>query len=149
VINVLVNHLTRMKDDRVCIAGLGADGLHVRPLLPRHRPWTDDHVHPRGPIRLGSWLSMDGAFRPNPPHTEDLVLDAWDVVGQYDYDVFLTELRSAVVPLAECFGTAHNLVPGPRRRCAQWRYEQPGGRTCSFCGSLPAKRPAAGRARAQ
>jgi hypothetical protein len=112
VTDLLVNHLTRMKDDRVCIAGLDNAGVHVRPLLPRHRPWTDDDVHPRGPIRLGSWLSMDGACRPDPPHTEDLVVDAWEVVGHCDYDVFLTELRSAAVPLAECFGAPHSLVPG-------------------------------------
>ena len=110
--DVVIDHLTRMKDDRVCIAGLADDGAHVRPLLPQHRPWTDDHVHPHGPIRLGSRLSMDGARRPAPPHTENVVVDEWGVVGQSDCDPFFAQLQSAVVPLRECFGASHSLVSG-------------------------------------
>lgn len=94
------------------MAGLTADGAHVRPLLSRHRPWTDDHVEPHGTIRLGSRLSARGACRPDPPHTEDVVVDDWEVVEHLDYQPFLDELRRAVVPLEECFGAPHGVVPG-------------------------------------
>ena len=109
---IVVNHLTRMKDDRVCIAGLTAEGRHVRPLLPRRRPWIDDHVHPQGSIRLGSRISVVGACRPDPPHTEDLVLEDWEVMEQCDYQAYLAQLQHAVVPLEHCFGAPHSLVPG-------------------------------------
>lgn len=110
---IVLNHLTRMKDDRVCVAGLTADGTHVRPLLPRQRPWTEEHVCPRGPLRLGSRLAFTGeARRPDPPHTEDYVVDEWDVAGTRDYAGFLGALSTAAVPLELCFGAAHDVVPG-------------------------------------
>ncbi len=111
---LVVNHLTRMKDDRVCVAGLTGEGTHVRPLLSGRRPWTDGHVHPGGPLRLGSVLIVTGTGRADPPHTEDVVVDQWDVGGRCSYQAFLAALEAAAQPLARCFGTPHQVVPGRR-----------------------------------
>lgn len=40
------------------------------------------------------------------------MVDEWDVAEQSEYDVFLAELRCVVVPLEECFGASHALLPG-------------------------------------
>lgn len=77
---IVVNHLTRMREGHICVAGLAPDGGHVRPQRRRGR-WTRDHLHPGGPFEVGAVVEM-GETRPDghAPEVEDvIVLDERDL----------------------------------------------------------------------
>lgn len=71
---IVVNHLTRMRDGHVCVAGLAPDGAHVRPQRPRGR-WTRAYLHPRGPFEVGAVVEM-GEVQPDgrAPELEDVII---------------------------------------------------------------------------
>jgi hypothetical protein len=67
---ILINHLTRMKQGYVCVAGLDENGIHVRPVagqLPRSLVSVEG-----GPFDLGTIVEL-GSVRHtgNPPEVED------------------------------------------------------------------------------
>lgn len=67
--------VTRMKDDRVCIAGCLPDGTSIRPILPR-RSFTEDWLYGDGPMLCRPFANLeidllDKIPGSGPPHTED------------------------------------------------------------------------------
>jgi hypothetical protein len=75
---VTITDLTRMQDDRVCVAGCLSDLTCIRPVLKRdalHQWWlcaADGTVL----VRPFALVEFDvGAKVPDPPHTEDRVID--------------------------------------------------------------------------
>lgn len=71
---IVVNHLTRMREGHICVAGLGPDGSHVRPQR-RHGRWTREHLHPRGVFEVGAVVEL-GEVQPDgsPPEVEDVIV---------------------------------------------------------------------------
>src|SRR5947209_7696339 len=71
---IVVDHLTRMREGHICVAGLAPDERHVRPLRRRDR-WTRQHLHPRGPFEVGAVVEL-GATRPvgRAPEVEDVIV---------------------------------------------------------------------------
>jgi hypothetical protein len=55
---------------------------------------------------------VTGVGRPDPPHVEDVVVDACEVKGCGTYQDFLAALGAAALPLATCFGTPQQVVTG-------------------------------------
>ncbi len=71
---VLINHLTRMKRPYVCVAGVGTDGSHVRPVLESGQLGRDLLRSEGGPFTLGAVVDLGNTrHRPGHPEEEDLV----------------------------------------------------------------------------
>lgn len=73
---IVVNHITRMRERRVCVAGLDRDGRHIRPVLDHERLRRELTGDYGGPFRLGAVVDL-GEIRPRPapPEVEDNVFD--------------------------------------------------------------------------
>lgn len=71
---IVVNHLTRMREGHVCVAGLSPDGSHVRPQRRRGR-WTREQLHPRGVFEVGAVVEL-GEVQPDgrAPEVEDVIV---------------------------------------------------------------------------
>jgi hypothetical protein len=71
---ILVNHLTRMRDQRICVAGIDtATTTHVRPTTPRADPITRSMLMSEGgPFAPGAIVDL-GQVSPSgsPPEIED------------------------------------------------------------------------------
>ena len=74
---ILVNHLTRMKRGFICVAGVGvADGQHVRPVLRAGRLPTSMLGSHGGVFDLGATVDLGAVeARPVPPEIEDHVFE--------------------------------------------------------------------------
>lgn len=71
--------VTRMREGRICIAGVDGAGRSVRPVVPEGNLWEDFLTGIRGRV-IGAFttLSLDLlAHRPDPPHTEDWTFNPW------------------------------------------------------------------------
>lgn len=106
---IVVNHLTRMKDRYVCVAGLTADGHHVRPVLHNTR-WTRDRLLENGgPFTIGARLELGDAKKVGSrPEVEDHLVDpaALTSNGRLRDHEFWDLLNSNVSPtLSACFGS--------------------------------------------
>jgi len=71
---IVVNHVTRMKPPRICLAGVDMQSLeHVRPTTSASDPITRELLHEEGgPFEMGAVVEL-GYTRaiPTPPETED------------------------------------------------------------------------------
>ncbi len=84
---IIITDVTRMKEDRVCVAGVDKKGNCLRPLLPypdqlrEHHLYDDEGkvvIRPRAVVNM--FLSPEAA--PKPPHTED---HHWPTTNQVEY----------------------------------------------------------------
>jgi hypothetical protein len=70
---ITVVHLTRMREDRICVAGITGDGDQLRPVLDG--PWRRSHLAPGGPLEVGAVVDLGPtAPRPQPPEVEDALV---------------------------------------------------------------------------
>jgi putative nucleic acid modification protein with dual OB domain len=70
---ILINHLTRMREGRICVAGVDPKGRHVRPVTSSTHKLTRMMLTDRGgPFEIGAVLDLgEVAAVPNAPATED------------------------------------------------------------------------------
>lgn len=71
---IVVNHLTRMAEDRICVAGIDLDSLeHVRPVSPPDDLMTRKLLRLYGgPFAIGALVDFGPMSAcPTAPHTED------------------------------------------------------------------------------
>lgn len=71
---IVVNHLTRMDDDHICIAGINPDNsTHVRPVTSKEDPLTTGLLKQNGgPLAMGATIEIGEAVpRPVSPEVED------------------------------------------------------------------------------
>jgi hypothetical protein len=71
---IVLNHLTRMRESRICVAGLDSAGRHVRPVTSSStRKLTRTLLIERGgPFEIGAILDLgDVSAAPRAPATED------------------------------------------------------------------------------
>ncbi len=140
---IVVNHLTRMRHGHVCAAGIDpATGRHVRPVWGRGTLGAQ-HLEKRGGwFALGARIEM-GRTRPcgTPPHGEDRMFRDAEVraAGALSAGEFWDLLaRTARPTLREIFG------PALRRRGAASCAVDRGFGTASLGNLLLASRPALG-----
>jgi Dual OB-containing domain len=108
---IVVNHLTRMKAPRICIAGIDPETRrHIRPTTPPSDPIERTLLDAEGgPFGIGVLADL-GEVRanPSPPECEDHLFSTASAtaVGQYDADQYL-ELLDEVAEddLESIFGT--------------------------------------------
>lgn len=105
---VLINHLTRMRKPYVCVAGIRADGAHVRPVL---RCWQLNRAllqSKGGHFSLGAVVDLGSVVpRPTPPEVEDVVFvpDQVKLVKTLEGDEFRTQMaKVAKSSLQQIFG---------------------------------------------
>lgn len=73
---IVVNHLTRMRGGFVCVAGLGRNRLHVRPVLENGRLRKELVADYGGPFAIGAVVDLGETVpRPSAPEIEDHVFD--------------------------------------------------------------------------
>ncbi len=71
---IVVNHVTRMRAPRICVAGIDVEtGAHVRPTTPASAPLTRSLLRPAGgPFGIGAIVDLGRVEpRPSPPECED------------------------------------------------------------------------------
>jgi hypothetical protein len=71
---IVVNHLTRMRAPRICVAGINPETLeHVRPTTPAYDPITRRLLREHGGVlRVGAVVDLGPVTpQPAPPETED------------------------------------------------------------------------------
>lgn len=106
---IVVTHLTRMKDHYICVAGSTADGHHVRPVL-RGARWTREWLlETSGPFTIGARIKLGDAKKVGRrPEVEDHLVDpaALTFNGRLRDNEFWDLLNSNVSPtLSACFGS--------------------------------------------
>jgi hypothetical protein len=118
---IVVNHLTRMRTERICIAGINPERrCHVRPVTPRADLLTRDLLLENGgPIELAALVDI-GRPEPAPerPETEDHLIASRDLerVRTAGGDEYLDLLDTVAEPdLETAFG------PDLQRR-GKWKY---------------------------
>lgn len=107
---IIVNHLTRMKAGYICVAGIDTSNCqHIRPVLNR-RLTTDLLATNGGPFALASVVDLGTVtFRGNPPEMEDRLFDPFQVqlMGTVTHEQFWTTLQIiAKKSIREIFGPA-------------------------------------------
>lgn len=117
---IVVNHLTRMRAPRICVAGFEPDSPgHVRPTSCRDRPLTREHLAESGGVfELGAIVEL-GPVRPtpSPPETEDHLFspERAQVIGRLEPDDYLAEID------ARCDRDLENVF-GPALQRREWKY---------------------------
>lgn len=102
----IVEHLTRMRGDRVCVGLLdSSSGARMRPHLSSRQPWTRDHLGSNGgPLDVGAVVELEKPQRTGtPPQIEDHYIRAIQRVGRLRDHVFweaLMEHASAHISVA-------------------------------------------------
>jgi hypothetical protein len=110
-VEILVNHLTRMKAPRICIAGIDSEEwTHVRPVTPPTDLLTRALLAEEGgPLAIGAVVDIgEPAPMPSPPETEDHQISTGDIelVRMVDGSTYLDVLASmADVDLETAFGS--------------------------------------------
>jgi hypothetical protein len=81
---IVINHLTRMHDGRVCVAGLDPhSGQHIRPLLPRGHLTQTSLTRFGGPFGIGAAVEIGPVrYAGTPPELEDREFDWRNVRAQ-------------------------------------------------------------------
>jgi len=111
-VEILVNHLTRMKAPRICIAGIDVEEwTHVRPVTPPSDLLTRALLAEEGgPLAVGAVVDIgEPAPVPSPPETEDQQISTADIefVRMVDGPTYLEVLAGmAAVDLETAFGPA-------------------------------------------
>jgi hypothetical protein len=107
---IVLNHLTRMRESRICIAGLDPTGRHVRPVTSSStRKLTRTLLIERGgPLEIGAVLDLgDVSAVPRAPATEDheFLVTNTKRVKRLEADQYFHLLdRVAKTDLQEIFG---------------------------------------------
>jgi hypothetical protein len=73
-VEIVVNHLTRMRGDRICVAGIDMEtGEHIRPVTRASNPLTTRLLTANGgPFAMGALVELGSVVRcGHPPETED------------------------------------------------------------------------------
>ncbi len=110
--HLVVDHLTRMKDDLVCIAGFDLEtGDRWRPKPSSTTTWRrrDLETIADAPLRLGTVLDLDLHPLPQRPETEDAVVLGGRLAGESHVsmdDLFEQLVVRSVTDLREIFGEA-------------------------------------------
>lgn len=105
---IVVNHLTRMRPTRICVAGIDEKGRSVRPVLDGQQLGRSLLQNEGGPFSLGAVVDL-GRPRPRPvaPEVEDVVFDprSTAVAERLDDAAFLRVLGAvAATSLRAVFG---------------------------------------------
>jgi hypothetical protein len=107
---IVLNHITRMRDSRICVAGLDSSGRHVRPVTSSStRQLTRTLLIERGgPFEIGAILDLgDVSAAPRAPAIEDhhfLVTNTKRVKRLQSDEYFHLLDRVAKEDLQEIFG---------------------------------------------
>jgi len=73
---IVVNHLTRMRRGFICVAGLDRDRRHIRPVCEHGRLGKHLVAGYGGPFAIGAVVDLgDTVPRPSPPEIEDHLFD--------------------------------------------------------------------------
>jgi hypothetical protein len=118
---IVVNHVTRMKSPRICVAGVDLDSReHVRPTTPAGDPITRAVLREeRGPFGMGAVVDLGTVLpEPSPPEVEDhrFTVARARHVEDMEGDEFCSLLDEVSEPdLAKAFGPALG-------RVGDWRY---------------------------
>lgn len=71
---ILINHLTRMRPGRICVAGVTTNGAHIRPVLDGEQLGRDLLSSEGGPFSLGQVVDLGKTrSRQSVPEVEDVV----------------------------------------------------------------------------
>jgi hypothetical protein len=138
-VRLVINHLTRMKGARICIAGIDdATGAPVRPITSRHEPLTRDLlVSEGGPFELGALVDVGATTpEPTPPEIEDHRFSpaAARAVRRLDADEYLHLLETvAHDDLETIFG-------GDLGRPTKWKFAVEAGHGIASLGVLRVQR---------
>lgn len=109
---IVVNHVTRMKSPRICLAGVDTESLeHVRPTTSASEPITRDLLREQGgPFGMGAVVELGSTQAvPVPPETEDHRFRTTNArfVEAMDGDEFVALLELVSSPdLSSAFGPA-------------------------------------------
>ncbi len=107
---IVVNHITRMTEPRICVAGIEVNSKqHLRPVTDAANPLTTELlVESGGPFEIGAEVDLgETEARPNPPETEDHDFDpeATEGLGRLEPAKYWELLEGVSVDsLAEAFG---------------------------------------------
>jgi hypothetical protein len=121
-VRIVVNHVTRMKKSRICVAGIDAATFrHVRPVTPPKTPITRTFLRENGgPFGAGALVDIGAVKeRPDPPETEDhtFSIDRAQHVEDLDDTLYFTLLeRVGDADILSAFGP--DLVEVRRRKFA-------------------------------
>lgn len=135
---IVVNHLTRMRAPRICVAGIEPETLqHVRPTTPAYDPITRRLLRVEGGVfRVGSVVDL-GTTRPEPtpPESEDHRFQTNR--ARYVEDLGDTEF----VALLEQVAAAHLEEGfGPELERVNWRYAIAAGKGHRSLAVIKARR---------
>jgi hypothetical protein len=137
---IVVNHLTRMRAPRICVAGIDIETLeHVRPTTPAYDPITRPLLREEGGVfRIGSVVDLGAVTAdPTPPENEDyrFQTDRARHVEDLSDEEFVAVLEEvAAANLEEAFGPALERV--------RWKYAvEPGHGERSLGVVKPRSRP--------
>lgn len=138
---IVVNHLTRMRAPRICVAGIEPETLqHVRPTTPAYDPITRRLLREEGGVfgvfGVGSVVDL-GTTRPEPtpPESEDhrFQTNRARYVEDLGGAEFVALLEAVAAPnLEEAFGTALQRV--------RWKYAVEPGHGDRSLGVVKARR---------
>lgn len=137
---IVVNHLTRMRAPRICVAGIDADALeHVRPTTFATDPMTRKLLRAEGgPLRVGAAVDLGAARHdPAPPECEDHRVRTSRIrhLGDLSDDDFL-----ALLDAMSCSRLEDGFGPDLER--VGWKYAvEPGSGDRSLAVLRPRKRP--------
>lgn len=135
---IVLNHLTRMRAPRICIAGIEpATGRHIRPITGRDRPLTRDHLgEGGGTFRLGAAIELGGVTAaPAAPETED----HWFTPARARLQRVLGADEYLELVDSHC-GENLEEVFGPALERREWRYAVDAGSGESSLGCLRVRR---------
>lgn len=99
---IVLTDVTRMREDRICIAGVDDKGRCIRPVVPDSNLWEgfltcfpDRRIRPFTRLDL---CMLDP--KPDPPHTEDWTFSPWAsrFIRQLDRSEAMSLLRSILDP---------------------------------------------------
>lgn len=107
---IIVNHVTRMRGSRVCVAGIDAETFdHVRPTTRQGDPITRKLLREQGgPFGIGALVDLGPVMpRPTVPESEDHRFVTWrarhiEDLSDNEYLAILHEV--CVASLADAFG---------------------------------------------
>ncbi len=136
---IVVNHLTRMREERICIAGIDeSTGLHIRPTTARTDPITRSLLSDAGgPLDVGAVVDLGPVEHvPSPPEIEDHRFSTRNarLIRRLAPDEYLQLLEQASeTDLETAFG------PDLERR--GWKYAVEGGAGHASLAVVEVQRP--------
>lgn len=64
-----------------CFAGMTEDGRWIRPVLPERRQWNTLLYSDNEKIKIGDVIRLEGMYKPETPHTEDMIVKEMVKIG--------------------------------------------------------------------